>query len=408
MTKSLRSKPTNKKPVRSAYDVVVVGGAGHVGAPLSIVLAKKGFRTLIYDLSRTAMDTLAKGELPFLEEGGEPLLKEVLAAGTLGFSNNAADIRGVPYVILTIGTPVDEFQNPVLRVLTDCMEALMPYLSDKQTIILRSTVFPGATDFLAGHLRSRGKKTLVAFCPERVVQGRAIKEIQSLVQMISGTTPEAEESAARLFNKVSQKVVRMKPMEAEFAKLFCNAYRYLQFAVANQFFMMTEAAGLSYARIRERLMEDYPRMRDLPGAGFAAGPCLYKDTLQLVAFAENNLALGISAIQVNEGMPAYIISRLKEKHPLKEMTVGLLGMAFKADSDDPRSSLSYKLKKLLALHARKVLATDPYVTTDKSLQPFKEVVHQSDILILCTPHSSYASADLRGKPVYDMWNFFKG
>jgi UDP-N-acetyl-D-mannosaminuronic acid dehydrogenase len=392
---------------KSKYDVVVVGGAGHVGAPLSIVLAKKGLRTLIYDISQKALDVLAKGELPFLEEGGEPMLKEVLAEGMLGFSNDVSSIRGVPYVILTIGTPVDEFHNPVLSVLTECMDNLVPHLSDEQTLILRSTVFPGATDFLAGYLKDHGKKTLVAFCPERVVQGKAIKEIQSLVQMVSGTTKEAEESAAKLFGRIAQKSVRMKPMEAEFAKLFCNAYRYLQFAVANHFHMMADAAGLSYARIREGLMEDYPRMRDLPGAGFAAGPCLYKDTLQLVAFSENHTGLALSAIQVNEGMPAYIISRLKEKHDLKKMTVGLLGMAFKAESDDARSSLSYKLKKLLLFHAKDVLATDPFVTTDPDLLPLDEVTNRSDILILCTPHSAFAKADLKGKEVFDIWNFYK-
>jgi len=389
------------------YEVVVVGGAGHVGAPLSIVLAKKGLRTLIYDISQNALDALARGKLPFLEEGGEPLLREVLATRQLGFSHNVADIRGVPYVVLTIGTPVDEFHNPVLSVLTECLDALLPHLSDDQTIVLRSTVFPGATDFLHTYLESRGRKPLIAFCPERVVQGKAIREIQSLVQMISGTTPAAEESAARLFSRVAHKVVRLKPMEAEFAKLFCNAYRYMQFAIANQFYMLANAAGLSYARIRKGLMEDYPRMRDLPGAGFAAGPCLYKDTLQLVAFSENQMGLGLSAIQINEGMPAYIVSRLKEKYPLREMTFGLLGMAFKAESDDARSSLSYKLKKLLGLHAKKVLTTDPFVTTDPALLPLEEVIRQSDILILCTPHAIYADTDLKGKPVYDIWSFFR-
>jgi UDP-N-acetyl-D-mannosaminuronic acid dehydrogenase len=402
-----RAKATKSKSAKPKYDVVVVGGAGHVGAPLSIVLAKKGFRTLIYDISQRALDTLAKGKLPFLEDGGEPLLNEVLKDGMLGFSKNVADIAGVPYVVLTIGTPVDEFHNPVLHVLTECMDALLPHLSDDQTIILRSTVFPGATDFLHGYLESRGRKPLIAFCPERVVQGKAVREIQSLVQMISGTTPAAEESAARLFGRVAHKVVRLKPMEAEFAKLFCNAYRYMQFAIANQFYMLTNAAGLNYSRIRKGLMEEYPRMRDLPGAGFAAGPCLYKDTLQLVAFSENQMGLGLSAIQVNEGMPAYIVSRLKEKYPLKDMTVGLLGMSFKAESDDARSSLSYKLKKLLALHAKKVLTTDPFVTTDPAILPLDKVVRDSDILILCTPHSAYAKADLRGKDVYDIWSFFR-
>jgi UDP-N-acetyl-D-mannosaminuronic acid dehydrogenase len=392
---------------KKKYDVCVVGGAGHVGAPLSIVLAQKGFQTLIYDISRPALQALAAGSLPFLEEGGEPMLKEVLAAGRLGFSSNAADLREVPYIIITVGTPVDEFHNAVLRSLTDCMDALLPHLSDEQTIILRSTVFPGVTDFLAGYLKAHGRQPLLAFCPERVVQGRAVKEIQSLAQMVSGTTPEAEESAVRLFSQVAKKIVRMKPMEAEFAKLFCNAYRYVQFAVANHFYMLADSAGLSYARIREGLMEDYPRMRDLPGAGFAAGPCLYKDTLQLVAFSENHFNLAVAAVQVNEGMPAYIIAQLREKYPLKEMTVGLLGMAFKADSDDARSSLSYKLKKHLTLHAKAVLTTDPLVTGDRELLALPDVIRRSDVLVLCTPHSAYAGLDLQGKPVCDIWNFFK-
>ena len=402
-----RAKAKASTPSKIQYDVVVVGGAGHVGAPLSIVLASKGFHTLIYDISENALNTLAGGKLPFVEEGGEPLLQAVLAARKLGFSKSAADIRGVPYVILTIGTPVDEFHNPVMRVLTDCMDALLPHLSDEQTIVLRSTVFPGATDFLDAYLKRKGLKTLIAFCPERVVQGKAVREIQSLVQMISGTSQAAEDSAARLFSRVAHRIVRLKPMEAEFAKLFCNAYRYMQFAIANQFYMLADAAGLSYARIREGLMEEYPRMRDLPGAGLAAGPCLYKDTLQLVAFSENQMGLGISAIQVNEGMPAHIISSLEKEYPLKSMTVGLLGMAFKADSDDPRSSLSYKLKKLLMYRAKAVVTTDPFVTGDRSLLPFEEAVRRSDILILCTPHSIYANADFHGKKVYDIWNFLK-
>jgi UDP-N-acetyl-D-mannosaminuronic acid dehydrogenase len=387
------------------FDVCVLGGAGHVGVPLSLVLASNGFQTLIYDISKKALNTLAKGHLPFVEDQGESMLKEVLAAGTLSFTDSVSALRGVPYIVITIGTPVDEFHNPVRNPLTSCLDSLLPYLSDDQTIILRSTIFPGATEYLASYLKARGRNPLIAFCPERVVQGRAIKEIQSLVQMVSGTTPEAEESAARFFSKIARKIVRMTPAEAEFAKLFCNAYRYVQFAVANQFYMLADAAGLNYASIREKLMEDYPRMRDLPGAGLAAGPCLYKDTLQLVAFSETRSGFAFSAMQVNEGMPAYIISQIKKKHALEKTTVGLLGMAFKADSDDARSSLSYKLKKQFELQAKAVLTTDPFVTTDPDLRPLKEVIRRSDVLVLCTPHSAYARLDLKGKPLYDIWHF---
>ncbi len=392
---------------RGSYDVCVIGGAGHVGAPLAVVMATKGLRTLVYDLDPAAMATLARGTFPFLEEGGEPELARALESGNLGFTSDISELGGIPDLIVTIGTPIDEFHNPMLRVVRQCVDDLLPYLSHEQTIILRSTVFPGVTDYVHDYLRSKGKHTKVAFCPERVVQGQAIRELQSLPQIVSGTTPEAEEEATRLFSRIAQKIVRMVPKEAEFAKLFSNAYRYIQFAAANQFYMMVEAEGLDYARLLAGLKEDYPRMRDLPGPGLAAGPCLYKDTLQLAAFTNNQFGLGYSAIQVNEGLPSFLVEELRGRYPLSEMVVGLLGMAFKADSDDVRSSLSYKLKKTLRFHARDVLTTDPLVRSDPELLPLDAVVERSDLLILCVPHSSYRGIDLGGRPIVDLWGLLR-
>jgi len=386
------------------YDVCVVGGAGHVGAPLALVLAKHGFRTLIYDINQTTLETLASGRMPFMEEGGIELLNEVLPTGRLGFSSQVSDLAGIPYVVLTIGTPIDEFHNPVLRVVLDCVDALLPHLSDGQTIILRSTVFPGVTERLDRYFRENSKQVLLAFCPERVVQGQSIRELQTLPQIVSGTSEEAEESAVRLFEKIAPSIVRMVTKEAEYAKLICNAYRYIQFAATNQFYMMVSAAGLDYDRLLEGLKHDYPRARDLPGPGFAAGPCLYKDTLQLAASSNNQFGLGYSAIQINEGLPAFLLSELGREYPLSEMTVGLLGMAFKAESDDIRSSLSYKLKKLLRFQAQQVLATDPFVKDDPTILPLDQVVAKSDLLIVCVPHRAYRGLDFQGKPVLDIWN----
>ena len=392
----------------SKYDVCIVGGAGHVGIPLAVLLAHTGHRVLIHDLNRDSMATLASGRLPYIEEDAEELLREALASKRLGFSTEPSSIRDVPYVVLTIGTPVDEFQNPELRTITRCIDELLPHMSDAQTLILRSTVFPGVTEYVQRHLAQRGKQPLVAFCPERVVQGFAIREMRTLPQIVSGMTPDAEESAARLFARISPKLVPMVVMEAEFAKLFANAYRYIQFAAANQFYMMVEAAGLNYARMLRGLKEDYPRCRDLPSPGFAAGPCLYKDTVQLAAFSNNQFSLGYAALQVNEGLPAFVLSQMATAYDLSEMTVGLLGMAFKAESDDTRSSLSYKLKKMLQVSAKAVLTTDPFVTTDAELLPVEEVVARSDALILCVPHKAYRQVSFGSKPVVDVWGFLGG
>jgi len=388
------------------FDVCVIGGAGHVGAPLALVLANKGLRTLIFDINEKTIATLKSGEMPFLEEGGEQLLREVLAKGTLGFSSKISSIAKVPILIMTIGTPIDEFHNPMVRVVKDCIDDMAPYLSDGQTIVLRSTVFPGVSDYVHRYLGELGKKVHVAVCPERVVQGHSLRELQTLPQLVAGTTPEAEEIAAQLFGRIAPKIVRMVPKEAEFAKLFSNAYRYIQFAATNQFYMMVEAAGLDYHRLLAGMKDDYPRMRDLPGPGLAAGPCLFKDTLQLAASANSQFGLGYAAIQVNEGLPAFIVSQLAQSHPISKMTVGLLGMAFKSDSDDIRASLSYKLKKLLRYEARAVLTTDPFVRGDADLLPLDEVIERSDLLILCVPHTAYRSLTI-SKPVYDVWNVYK-
>ena len=392
----------------SRYDACVVGGAGHVGAPLAILLAKTGLRVLIHDVNRRAMDRIAEGELPFMERGGTELLQQALESGLLSFSTDPADVANIHHVVVTIGTPVDEFQNPELRAVTRCVDALIPFLTDDQTLILRSTVFPGVTEFLGRYLEARGRRPRIAFCPERVVQGLAIEEMQALPQIVSGLTPEAEDSGAELFSRFAPKIVRMVVMEAEFAKLFANAYRYLQFAAANQFYMMVDAVGLDCHRLMRALKEDYPRLQDLPTPGLAAGPCLYKDTLQLAAFAKNQFALGYAALQINEGMPAYIVSRLAANYPLDKMTVGLLGMAFKAESDDMRASLSYKLKKLLQMVAGNVVTADPFVNDDRELVPVDEVIAASDVLVLCVPHQAYRNLDLRGRAVLDIWGFYDG
>jgi UDP-N-acetyl-D-mannosaminuronic acid dehydrogenase len=389
----------------SKYDVCVVGGAGHVGAPLAIVFASKGASTLIYDINRKAMDNLGAGRMPFLEEGAEPLLASVLAEKKLAFTDDIARVRDAEHVVVTIGTPIDEFQNPMLRLVEECMAGLLPHLSDHQTIVLRSTIFPGVTEWVHRYLRSHGKKTGVAFCPERVVQGYSIRELQNLPQIVSGTTPEATNAAAKLFERIAPKIVRMVPKEAEFAKLISNAYRYITFATSNQFYMMVTAAGLDYHRLLEGLKDEYPRMADLPRPGFAAGPCLYKDTLQLAAAYSDTFGLGYAAMQVNEGLPAFVVQQIAARYPLSEMTIGVLGMAFKAESDDVRSSLSYKLKKLLKYQAKDVITTDPFVTTDSELRPLSDVVEASDLLVVAVPHKAYKSLDTHGKPVIDVWNF---
>jgi UDP-N-acetyl-D-mannosaminuronic acid dehydrogenase len=277
------------------------------------------------------------------------------------------------------------------------------YFRDGQLLVLRSTVYPGVTSLVERAVEKLGYDIDVAFCPERIAEGRAMTELFSLPQLVAGRTQSAHDRAAALFGTLTDKIVPVTPEEAELAKLFTNTWRYIKFATANQFYILANDAGLDFNRIRDALMLDYPRAADLPMSGFAAGPCLFKDAMQLAAFSNNNFPLGHAAMLVNEGLPLYLVSRLAEKYDLAHMTVGILGMAFKGGSDDTRSSLSYKLRRMLLVKAAGVLCTDPYVRDDVRLVQLDEVLEGADLLLIGAPHQCYADLSTE-LPVIDVWN----
>jgi UDP-N-acetyl-D-mannosaminuronic acid dehydrogenase len=389
-------------------DVTIVGGAGHVGVPLVLALVEAGLRVNVNDLNKDSLEALHAGRLPFIEHGAENVLSKALVNQRLVFTHASDRISTGGPVIITIGTPVDEFLNPVRKVVQDCVDALLPTLADGQLVVLRSTVFPGTTDWLASYLKTRGRSLKVAFCPERVVQGNGLKELRNMPQIVSGTTPDAEREAAALFERIAPEVVVVSPMEAEFAKLFSNAYRYIEFAATNEFYLVAKSAGVDYQRVLKAMTHNYPRLKGMPRPGFAAGPCLVKDTMQLSAFARNQFGLGHAALLINEGLVLHVVDDIKRRYDLASITIGLLGMAFKAESDDIRASLSYKFKKVLNGQARAVLTTDPFVTTDPDLRPLDDVIAGSDLLILCAPHAAYRDADFKGKTVFDVWGHLHG
>jgi UDP-N-acetyl-D-mannosaminuronic acid dehydrogenase len=384
-------------------DVVVIGGCGHVGLPLAVAFASRGARVGIYDVSAAAVGMVNDGVLPFAEPGADDLLKRALSDGRLQASTDPAIVGAAEHVVVVIGTPVDEHLNPDHGAVGRAIGACAQYLQDGQILILRSTVYPGVTAHVERTVAALGRDVDVAFCPERIAEGKAMTELFSLPQIVSSRNDRGAARASALFRRLTGSVVEMEPEEAELAKLFTNVWRYVKFATANQLYMMANDRGLDFERIRQGLMLDYPRAADLPSAGFAAGPCLFKDTLQLAAYNNNNFALGHTAMAINEGMPLYLVHRLEQRHDLPAMTVGILGMAFKGGSDDVRSSLSYKLKGILAFKARRVLCTDPYVTTDPGLLPLAEVIAESDLLIIGAPHPDYEGL-MTGKPTADIWN----
>jgi UDP-N-acetyl-D-mannosaminuronic acid dehydrogenase len=386
------------------FDVCVVGGCGHVGLPLAIAFAESGLRVSIYDIDSEAVKTVSAGIMPFREEGAAELLR-VHAGKKVCASTQPDAVAESRYVVVVIGTPVDEHLNPTFYAIRGFFNGLTPYLRDGQCIVLRSTVFPGTTSKVNDLLREAGVKAHVAYCPERIAEGHALKEFRTLPQIVSGCDDEATGMAASLFERLNQKVIRLEPLEAELAKVITNSWRYIQFAAANQFYMIAADYGLDFYRIYDAIIADYPRMSGLPRSGFAAGPCLLKDTMQLAAAYNNNFQLGHAAMLINEGLPNFIVRHLKTAYPLHEMRVGILGMSFKAESDDPRSSLSYKLRKIVEYEAREVVCSDEYIC-DPRFIPAEDLVDTCDLIILGAPHRRYRELNMEGRRVIDIWNFY--
>ncbi|HWZ46345.1 MAG TPA: nucleotide sugar dehydrogenase, partial [Candidatus Saccharimonadales bacterium] len=362
--------------------LVIVGGCGHVGLPLGIVFANCGVNVVLLDINEEKIAMVNSGRMPFMENSAEGPLKAVVGKSLLATADSSC-LRDTDVAIAVVGTPVDAHLNPTVTELCRNIDCTIEMLPPDSLLVLRSTVYPGVTKVVYDRVRSRGRKIHIGFCPERIAEGKAMEEIRTLPQIISAFEPEALERVRDLFGIINDELIELTPLEAELAKLFTNGWRYLNFAVSNQFYLLAESYGLDFYRIYDAVTHHYPRMKSFARAGFTAGPCLLKDTLQLSAFLGNNFFMGHAAMLVNEGLPNFVVSQLR-RSGLQDKIVAILGMSFKGDSDDKRESLSYKLRKLLVLESKEVLCTDPYVA-DEDLVPLEDAVDRADIIILGAP-----------------------
>jgi UDP-N-acetyl-D-mannosaminuronic acid dehydrogenase len=387
------------------FDVAILGGCGRVGLPLGLVFAQSGATVALYDINVQAVSSVSGGRMPFDEPGAPELLRSALDDGKLRVTADVEILSRAEAIVVVIGTPIDEHLNPDLFAVPNAVASVADRLVDGQLVVLRSTVYPGVTALVEQVVDRLGRQVDVAFCPERIAEGKAVVEVQQLPQIVAGTTEVATKRAEALFGRVATETVRLEPEEAELAKLFTNGWRYIKFAVANQFYMIANEYGLDFERIRQALCHHYPRAADLPPAGFAAGPCLLKDTMQLAAFNNNEFTLGNASMMINEGLPLHLISQFERRHDVSNMTAGILGMAFKGESDDRRDSLSYKLKHLLRFKAKEVLCTDPFVRGDPDIEDLETVLARADFLVVGAPHQVYRSVNPK-VPVIDVWNVF--
>ncbi|HXT84031.1 MAG TPA: nucleotide sugar dehydrogenase, partial [Verrucomicrobiae bacterium] len=373
--------------------IITVIGIGRVGLPFALVIAQEGYKVFGIGRDESKIESLKKGKMPFIEEGGD-LLKEYVNKSffpTLTYDS----IKKSDAIILTLGTPIDENMNPVLNQINSVIKNLIPLLKKDHLIILRSTISPNTTKYIKETIELKtkfkvGRDIFLAFCPERIAEGKSITEIKEIPQIIGGADIRSTKRARLFFESLGIQCLTTDATSAELAKLFSNMYRYISFAIANEFFVIAENFNRDISEIVNLVNQGYKR-NGLAIPGFSAGPCLFKDGFFLI---NDNpyLDLITASWKINESMPLFLVKKLKERINLKGKKVVILGVAFKAEIDDIRESLSFKLRKALLREHAEVVLHDPYVkhysqqTITKSLTEALEGAHA---VIIGTNHKEY-------------------
>ena len=385
--------------------VSIIGGAGHVGAPLGLALSSKGYNVILIDKNKENIKKINHAEMPFVEEGCSKLLKKMVYKKKIIATSDLSKVKRCKYIIVCLGTPVNKRFEPNLKNFINFFYILKKYLNRNHIIIIRSSIYPGICNKVFDIIKTHCKN--LSYCPERIAQGKSLKELPKISQIISGKNIKSRLESGKVFKKVCGKIIYTKIIEAELIKLFSNAYRYINFSISNQFYMMCKSQGLDFFKIRDLMRDNYKRNTNIATAGFTSGPCLLKDSMQLSSFYNHKFSLFHSAMSINEGLPIFIIKQLSEKYNLKKKIVGVLGLSFKAENDDIRDSLSIKLLKYLKSKKIRTLQSDEYYK-DKNNIDKNLLVKKSDIIIVLTPHRAYRNLKINKKKVLiDIWGIIE-
>src|ERR671920_2548239 len=372
------------------YDVSVIG-LGRVGLPLALCFADAGLRVLGVDKDAERLDALRAGRMPFKEPGTDELLARV----QLDVTPHAADAARADAIVLTLGTPMFSHIEIDMGDIRAVLDDLLPLLSEGQLLVLRSTVAPGTTEFVAGYLEKHrgfrvGEDLFVAHVPERIAAGRFLEEIGTLPCIVGGVGEASGEHAARLFEALGAPIVQTSPVQAELAKIWANILRYATFALPNLLMMDCERYGANVFDVIELINRDYPR-GGIKMPGLTAGTCLRKD----FAFSEersNAPGMLLAVSRVNESVPLFLVQGLKRRlGELRGRKIAVLGLAFKAGTDDERDSLSHKLVRMLERELADVEVHDPHVPTPTA--SFDDAVRDADVVMVGTNNSAFCGAE---------------
>jgi UDP-N-acetyl-D-mannosaminuronic acid dehydrogenase len=366
-------------------------GLGRVGLPLALSFADRGVRVLGVDHDRSVLDSLRAGRMPWGEAGTQELLDRVRQTGQLELAERAADAAQTDDIVLTLGTPSFSHLESDLRQVRAAVDALLPLLRPGHALILRSTIAPGTTEFVAGYIEKQrglrpGEDVFVAHAPERIAAGRFLEEISTLPCIIGGVGEASTERAAATFSVFGAPIVKTTPVQAELAKIWTNILRYTTFALPNLLMMDCERYEANVFEVIDLINRDYPR-GGISMPGLTAGTCLRKD---FVFSEERSNAPGmlLAVSRVNEAVPLFLVEGIKRRMgELSACKVAVLGLTFKRDTDDERDSLSPKLIRLLERELADVAVSDPHASTPT--QPLADAVRGADVVIVATNHSEF-------------------
>ena len=384
--------------------ISIIGGAGHVGFPLGLAFSLKKYNVKLVDINSINLDKIRNGKIPFKEKNAKKILRKCLKNKKIQFRSNLKNILESKYIIICIGTPINEKLKPKISYFLNFFHKLKKNIHKKHIVIIRSSIYPGLIKRVEKILSKKNHN--IVYCPERIVQGLSLEELPKLPQIIAGNNKIAVNDTKKIFKKITGKIIETNILEAELIKLFSNANRYINFSIANQLYMICEENNLNFSKIRNIMREGYERNLNLPNAGFTGGPCLLKDTMQLSSFYRKNFILGTGAMKINEGIPNLIIKKIKSIKRYKSKIVGVLGLSFKAETDDVRDSLSIKLLKKLKKNKIKYLQSDEYYQNKKNI-PLKKLVKKSDIIVIGAPHKNYKKIKFNNKILIDVWGHIK-
>jgi UDP-N-acetyl-D-mannosaminuronic acid dehydrogenase len=386
--------------VSSPRSVSIIG-LGRVGLPLALSFADRGIRVLGVDHDPAVIASLKAGRMPFTELGTQALLERVLASDRFELRDRAADAARADDIVITIGTPSFSHIESDLRQMRAAVDDLLPMLRPGHALILRSTIAPGTTEFVAGYLEKRrglrvGVDLFVAHAPERIAAGRFLEEISSLPCIVGGVDDASTERAASTFSLFGAPIVRTSPVHAELAKIWTNILRYATFALPNLLMMDCERYDANVFEVIDLINRDYPR-GGIAQPGMTAGTCLRKD----FAFSEersNAPGMLLAVSRVNESVPLFLVEGVKRRiGSLSNRKVAVLGLTFKRDTDDERDSLSHKLIRLLERELADVAVCDPHAPSPT--QPLEQAVQDADVVIVATNHSEFEGPAVRSEIV---------